>query len=59
MLDDVYHLRYADREVVSLMSTPSFVQVNLVRSSGMPAVTGNYLVDMLHRDGLYLSLIHI
>ena len=50
--DDVYHLRYAGREVVSLTSTPSLVQVNLVRSSGMPALTGNYLVDMLHRDDL-------
>ena len=50
--DDVYHLRYAGREAVSLTSAPSLVQVNLVRSSGMPALTGSYLVDMLHRDGL-------
>ena len=46
LLDDVYHLRYVGHEVVSLTS---LVQVNLAYSSGVPALTGNYLVDMLHR----------
>ena len=50
--DDVYHLRYAGQEAVSITSIPSLIQVNLVHSLGVPALTGNYLVDMLHRDGL-------
>lgn len=49
--DDVYHLRYAGPDAVSLTPTPSLIRVNLVRSSGTPALTGNYWVDMLHRDG--------
>ena len=36
---------------VSLSFTPSLVSVNLVRSSGIPVHTGDYLGDMLPRDG--------
>ena len=48
--DDVYHLRYAGTRTTSLSTTPTLVEVNLVRQSGAPAFTGNYLVDMLPRD---------
>ena len=49
---DIIHLEFAGVHAVSLSATPSLVPVNLVRSSGLPAPTGHYLVDMLPRDGL-------
>lgn len=48
--DDVFHLCYAGLRSVSLSSTPPFVSVNLVPPSGVPALTGNYLANMLPRD---------
>ena len=39
-------------EVTDLPTTPTLVRVNLVRSSGVPALTGRSLVDMLPRDGV-------
>lgn len=50
--DDVYHLRYAGLEAVSFSPKPSLVPVNLVYPSGVTALTGHYLVDILPRDGL-------
>lgn len=50
---DAYRLHYTDFKAVSLSSTPSLVPVNLVHPSGVPSLTGNYLVGMLPRDGLY------
>ena len=47
---DVLHLEFDGDHAISLSSTPSLVPVNLVRSSGVPALTGQYLVDMLPRD---------
>ena len=37
-------------DMVSLSSTPLSVLVNLVRPSGVPALTGNYLVNTLPRE---------
>ena len=47
-----FHLEFAGVHTISLPPTPSLVPVNLVRSSGVPALTGHYLVDMLPRNGL-------
>ena len=49
---DIFHLEFVGVHAISLSYTPSLVRVNLVRSSGIPALTGHYLVDMLPRDGL-------
>ena len=49
---DTFHLEFAGLNTISLSPTPSLIPVNLVRSSGVPALTGHYLVDMLPRDGL-------
>ena len=48
--DDVYHLRFSGPNTISLSSTPTPVEVNLVRQSGAPAFTGNYMVNMLPRE---------
>ena len=48
--DDVYHLRFAGNKAISLSSTPQLAKVNLVRQSGAPAFTGNYMVSMLPRE---------
>ena len=45
---DIFHLEYAGVHAI----TPSLVPVNLVRTSGVPALTGHCLVDMLPRDGV-------
>ena len=49
---DTIHLEFASVHAVSLSATQPLVPVNLVRSSGLPAPTGHYLVDMLPRDSL-------
>ena len=48
--DDIYHLRFAGPIAISLSTTPTLVEVNLVRQSGAPAFTGNYMVNMLPRE---------
>ena len=48
---DTFHLEFANVQAISLLSTPSLAPVNLIRSSGVPALTGHYLVNMLPRDG--------
>ena len=47
---DTFHLQYAGVHAISLSSTPFLVPVNLVRPSGVPALTRHCLVDMLPRD---------
>ena len=48
---DTSHLKFAGVYEISLSSTLFLVPVNLVRPSGIPALTGHYLVDMLPSDG--------
>ena len=48
---DISHLEFAGVHAVSLSPTLFLVPVNLVRSSGVPALTGHCLVDMLPSDG--------
>ena len=48
--DNVYHLRFAGTTAVSLSSTPTLVEVNLVRQPGAPAFTGKYMVNMVTRE---------
>lgn len=50
---DAFHLEFAGMHAISLSSTPSLVPVNLVLPSGIPALTGHYLIDMLPRDGVF------
>ena len=50
--DDVYHLRFAGTEVMSLSSSPKLVKGNLVRQSGAPAFTGHYMVTIISREDL-------
>ena len=47
---DAHQLRYASTWPVSLSTTATLVGVNLVRQSGAPAFTGNYMVNILPRD---------
>ena len=49
--DTSFKLLYAGDSVVSLSSEPQTLLVNLVRRNGLPALTGQYLVDLLPRDG--------
>ena len=48
-----FHLRYAGPTGVSLSHMPKMLEVNLVRCSGAPALTGHYMVDTLPHDGLF------
>ena len=43
---DTFHLEYAGVHAISLTSTPTLIPVNLVRPSGVPALTGYCLLDM-------------
>ena len=49
---DTSHLEFTGVHAISLSSTPSLVPVKLVRSLGVPALTGHYMVSMLSRDGV-------
>lgn len=42
-----FHLRYNGGVGVALSGEPQLLAVNLVRINGSPALTGNYLVDLL------------
>ena len=42
-----FHLRYDGITGVTLSDEPQLLTVNLVRSNGSPALTGQYLVDIL------------
>ena len=52
---DAFHLEFAVDHAISLSSTPSLVPVNLVRSYGVPDLTGQCLVDMFPRDDLFFE----
>ena len=45
--DNAYHLVY-DGLGVSLTDSPQLIPANLVRLDGSPALTGHYMVDLLH-----------
>ena len=45
-LPEQFHLRYAGHSGISLSHEHQMVEVNLVRASSCPALTGQYLVDM-------------
>ncbi len=47
---DQFHLHFAGDTSVSLSSTPTLVDVNLIRSIGTPALTGKYLVKLLPQE---------
>ena len=48
----MFHLKFAGVHAVSLLFPPCLVPANLVRFSGVLALTGPCLVDMLPRDGV-------
>ena len=48
-----YHLRYMDKDMVSLTSYPCMLMVMLVRADNTPAMTGSYFVQTL--DGWNLD----
>ena len=50
-----FHLRYAGSTGVSLSHEPKMLDVNLVRYSGAPALTGQYMIDTLPHDGLFTT----
>ena len=45
-LEVAYHLTYEGKDM-SLDDTPQLLPVNLVRRDGSPALTGDYMVDLL------------
>ena len=47
---DIYHLRYAGAETISLSAVPTRVNVNLARRSGASVFTRNYVDNMIPRD---------
>ena len=49
--DGGFRLLYDGTVGVTLSDKPQLLEVNLVRSSGSPALTGQYLVDMLPQPG--------
>ena len=50
--DGGFHLFYDVAVGVTLSDEAQLLEVNLVRSSGSPALTGHYLVDMLPQPGI-------
>lgn len=48
--DDIYHFRVAGPPPRSLSTAPTLADVILVRQSGAPPLTGNYMVNMLPRE---------
>ena len=50
--DGGFHLLYDGTVGVALSDEPQLLEVNLVRSNGSPALTGQYLVDMLLQPGI-------
>ena len=53
------HLLYAGDADITLSHDHRHVDVDLVRSSGAPALTGCYLVDMLHAADIFSTEEHI
>ena len=50
--DGGVHLLYYGAVGVTLSDEPQLLEVNLVRSNGSPALTGQYLMGMLPQSGL-------
>ena len=46
-LEVAYHLTY-EGKYMSLDDTPQLIPVNRVRCDGSPALTGHYMVDLVH-----------
>ena len=53
-----FHLRYDGADGVTWSDEPQLLAVNLVRSNGLPALTGHYLVEMLPQPDLLLAQKH-
>ncbi|CAB1114482.1 unnamed protein product [Ectocarpus sp. CCAP 1310/34] len=51
----LFHLKYAGSSGISLGPEPALVEVDLVRSSGMPALIGEYLVSFKPEVGALSS----
>ena len=51
-MDSGFHLFYDGTVGVTLSDEPQLLEVNLVRSNGLPAQTREYLVDMLPQPGI-------
>lgn len=47
------HLRFAGCSSVLLAPEPQMININLVRSMGMPALMGHYLVDVNSHGGIF------
>ena len=50
-----FHLKYAGSSGISLGPEPTLIEVNLVRSSGLPALIGEYLVSFRPEVGALSS----
>ena len=50
-----FHLRYDGADGVTLSDEPQLLAVNLVRSNGLPALTGHYLAEMLPQPDLLFA----
>ena len=50
--DGGFYLPYDGTVGVTLSDEPQLLEVKLVRSNGSPALTGNYLVDMLPQTSI-------
>ena len=53
--DGDFDIRYDGTDSVTLANEPKLLAVNLVRSNGSPALTGNYLVEMLSQPDLIFT----
>ena len=51
--DGGFHPLYDGAVGVTLSDEPRLLEVNLVRCNGSPALTGQYVVDMLPQPGLF------
>ena len=56
--DGGFHLLHDGSVGVTLSDEPQLLDVNLVRSNSAPALTWQYLVDILPRPGLFLVQEH-
>ena len=57
--DGGFHLLCDDTVGVILSDEPQLLEVNLVRSRGSPALTGQYLVDMLPQPDILSMQEHL
>ena len=57
--DGGFHLLYDGTVGVTLSDEPQLLEVSLVSSNGLPALTGHYLVDMLPQPGILSMQEHV